>query len=659
MNKQIKNIHSDEQEIMFRDMVIIRVFEQKLLELFSLGEIMGTTHTCIGQESNAVGVAMSLGESDIIVSNHRGHGHYIAHTGDVDGLMAEIMGKATGVCGGWGGSQHLCVPQKFYSNGIQGGTAPLGVGLSLSQKIKKNGNIVAIFIGDGTLGQGVLYESLNLAALHSAPIVFVVEANGIAQTTLTATTLAGTIPGRADAFGIPWKELSYPGPIEVKEGISELIDRARSGNGPGVLVIESARLGAHSKGDDTRSEDQLLKLRKSDPLLNMEAILPQDVVAKAWHDARILVERAVTAARSAAFPTCVSSHQNPSFDLIDVDHLLLALDGKAQREVLSNGLKNILSSNSRTLLLGEDITDPSGGAFKVTSGLSTSFPDQVWPMPISEAAMVGVAGGLALGGVKTIVEIMFGDFIALTSDQLINHLSRYNGMYNNQVSVPALIRTPMGGRRGYGPTHSQSLEKHFLGIQGLQVIAPSPLHSSDELMFEALNDGSPTLFIENKLAYGYRVCRSEANMVGDFYIKQTKGDFPPWMVLSLTEFEDEQATIITYGGMLPFAMDAAHKALIDDDFPVRVLVPCRLSPLDHAPLKGLLADNGSVLTVEEAHCEFGFGSEVAAVLMDVGRKCFRLGAKNMTIAASSTLEDQILPSLNDIYQAIIELREHV
>ena len=647
-----------ELEDMFSKMSLIRAFEQKLLDLFSAGELMGTTHTCLGQEVNAVGVASAMRRTDTVISNHRGHGHFLAHIGDVDGLMAEIMGKSSGVCGGWGGSQHICIPDKFYSNGIQGGTVPLGVGLALARKYNALDGVVVVFVGDGTLGQGVVYESLNLASLHSAPIVFIVEANGIAQTTPTSTTLAGTMAARADAFGIACMELSYPGPFEVKKAASEFIERARSGGGPAMLIIESVRLGAHSKGDDSRSELEIAKLKEQDPLKKMEATLASDIVSKAWSDAQIIVDNSVEVARAAPFPELDPSPPHVDSVVVDADELLKSIDGKTQREVINSGLQRLLSVFPESILLGEDIIDPIGGAFKVSAGLSTAYPEQVWPMPISEAAMVGVAGGLALGGVKPVVEIMFGDFLGLTMDQIVNHLACYRGMYNNQVAVPALIRTPMGGRRGYGPTHSQSLEKHFLGIPGLDVLAPSPLHPSGEMLVEAMQGEKPTLFIENKLAYGYRVNRSQDGMVDDFHIKRTEGNAAPWILLSLTEFEDEEATLITYGGMVPLVMEAAHKALLENDLSVRILAPGKLSPLDGFTLRKLIAENGSALCIEEASCAYGFGSEVAAVLMEAGRRCYRLGAKGITIGASAVLEDQILPSVNEIHRAIVALRGH-
>ena len=155
-----------------------------------------------------------------------------------------------------------------------------------------------------------------------------------------------------------------------------------------------------------------------------------------------------------------------------------------------------------SLLLGEDVLDPYGGAFGVTKGLSDRFPGRVLTTPIAEGGIVGAGVGLALRGRRPIVEIMFGDFITLAVDQLVNHAAKFRAMYGGRVTVPLVVRTPMGGRRGYGPTHSQSLEKLLLGVPGLRVIAPSVFHDPGAILRDAVLHGdTPTLLVEHKLLY--------------------------------------------------------------------------------------------------------------------------------------------------------------
>jgi len=244
----------------------IRRFEEMILDNFARGVFYGTTHTCLGQEANAVGVIQNLGAEDIVFSNHRGHGHFLAYGGDPRALFAELMGKTSGVCGGRGGSQHLQW-RNFYSNGVQGGIAPVATGMALAEKRKGSQAVVAVFLGDGTLGEGVVYEALNLAALWRAPILFVVENNHIAQTTPLEAGVAGSLPGRFETFGIPALELNSSDVLEIRGAAATLLATIRSTSSPQSLILHTARFGPHSKGDDTRDPEAVARLRQErDPL---------------------------------------------------------------------------------------------------------------------------------------------------------------------------------------------------------------------------------------------------------------------------------------------------------------------------------------------------------------------------------------------------------
>jgi TPP-dependent pyruvate/acetoin dehydrogenase alpha subunit len=251
---------------LYRQLCRIRHFEETVLDAFPKGIFYGTTHTYLGQEANAVGVLAHLKPGDIVFSNHRCHGHFIAYGGDLRALFAELMGKATGVCGGLGGSQHLHW-KDFYSNGILGSTAPIAVGTALAEKAKGSKAITVAFLGDGALGEGVVYESLNIASLWNAPILFVLENNHIAQTTPIELALAGEIPARFAAFGIHGREIDSSDVAEISEAASAEIDLLRKQGGPRALVIHTVRFGPHSKGDDTRDPKRMAKLKAlRDPL---------------------------------------------------------------------------------------------------------------------------------------------------------------------------------------------------------------------------------------------------------------------------------------------------------------------------------------------------------------------------------------------------------
>ena len=258
--------HMEELASLYRSMLRIRRFEETVLEEFSRGRFFGTTHTYIGQEANAVGVLSNLESGDIVVSNHRSHGHFLAYGGDMHGLFAELMGKSTGVSGGRGGSQHLHW-RNFYSNGVLGGTAPIATGMALAEKYKGNDAVVIAFFGDGALGEGVLYEALNLASLWAAPILFVLENNRIAQTTPIELNLAGDVASRFTAFGIHAQQLDTSDVVVIHSAASQAIAAVRKNSSPQALILNTHRFGPHSKGDDTRPREEILEIKKTrDPL---------------------------------------------------------------------------------------------------------------------------------------------------------------------------------------------------------------------------------------------------------------------------------------------------------------------------------------------------------------------------------------------------------
>ncbi|PKN90125.1 MAG: pyruvate dehydrogenase, partial [Chloroflexi bacterium HGW-Chloroflexi-7] len=258
------------EEDYYRDMLRIRRFEETVLDEFKRGVFSGTTHTSIGQEANAVGVIRQLLPDDIILTNHRCHGHFLAYGGDMRALFAELMGRQTGICGGRGGSQHIHY-KNLYSNGVQGGIVPIAVGMALAEKQKKSEAAVVVFIGDGTLGEGVIYEAFNMASLWSAPLLIVVENNHIAQTTPTEYALAGDIRMRFQAFGIPALELDTSSVMEIAGNTFQLMREVHEDYSPRALILNTQRFGPHSKGDDTRSEEVVALLKEQhDPLAIME-----------------------------------------------------------------------------------------------------------------------------------------------------------------------------------------------------------------------------------------------------------------------------------------------------------------------------------------------------------------------------------------------------
>lgn len=285
---------------LYRQMYTIRRFEETVLELFSRGLLNGTTHTCIGQEACAVGVLNAIDKTrDIVWSNHRAHGHYIALFDDVDGLMAELMGKESGVCGGVGGSQHLH-RGNFYTNGVQGGIVPIAVGMALAEKRKQSRAIVVVFLGDGTLGQGIVYESFNLASLWQLPVLFVVENNQYAQTTPVRLAHAGALDQRAIPFGIRTSVIEVDHVRTVLWAAMECVEYVRREVRPALLFMNTYRLSPHSKGDDFRPAEEVAAYRTKDPLIRVASELAPDEREQIESNVERRVALAVDAAQRIA-----------------------------------------------------------------------------------------------------------------------------------------------------------------------------------------------------------------------------------------------------------------------------------------------------------------------------------------------------------------------
>jgi len=291
---------------LYERMYLIRRFEETMLDLFSQGKLVGTTHTYIGQEANGVGVIDHLDpEVDVVFSNHRCHGHYLAFTDDVDGLLREVMGRVGGVCGGKGGSQHL-FRGNFYSNGVLGSTVPVAAGMALAEREKGTGAVATVFVGDGTLGQGVVYESLNIASLWELPLLVVVEHNGYAQSTPSRLQLAGDVEARAAAFGVASSRHDTTDVLEVQAAARTALDHVRTTGTPYFLVLDTYRFSPHSKGDDFRDPGEIAARRERDPLTVAAELLDDaerdEIAAAAERRLSEAVEQALAAPAASMEP---------------------------------------------------------------------------------------------------------------------------------------------------------------------------------------------------------------------------------------------------------------------------------------------------------------------------------------------------------------------
>jgi pyruvate/2-oxoglutarate/acetoin dehydrogenase E1 component len=315
-----------------------------------------------------------------------------------------------------------------------------------------------------------------------------------------------------------------------------------------------------------------------------------------------------------------------------------------------------MGGDPRVTVIGEDILDPYGGAFKVTRGLSSKYPERVFTTPISEAAIVGLASGMAMRGLRPIAEIMFGDFLFLAADQIVNHAAKFRWMYNDQVRVPMVIRTPMGGRRGYGPTHSQSIERHFMGVPGLWVVAASVLTDPGALLKQTVECDDPVIFVENKTCYGRPLVTDVAGMT----LTAIASLESPFATVRVSDERAEvpDALLWTYGGMVPHALEAIVRLRADEGLRVDLVAVSQLSPTpsDHVTRIVATAPAGVHVYAEEAHVRHGWSAEMLAEVQsgtEARVQHVRVGAAETPIPSSRELERLALPQVDDLVAAVL------
>jgi TPP-dependent pyruvate/acetoin dehydrogenase alpha subunit len=315
-SKAIDGVKAEQWVRMYRRMVMIREFEENVNELYTRALMPGLAHLYIGEEAVAVGICEALQKTDYITSTHRGHGHCLAKGAAPERMFAELLGKKSGYCKGKGGSMHIADPAtgNLGANAIVGGSAGIATGAAFSSKRLGTGQVTVCFFGEGALGQGVLYEVMNLAALLKLPVIYVCENNLYNEYTHYSETTAGDILSRGKAFGVPAESVDGQDVREVFATAQRLVDRARRGEGPAFLVCNTYRYHGHHVGDINREyyrskqEEQEWKTKR-DPIRNFAEWMSEQRVADApkleaiQREVRVEMKAAVESAIAAPYPS--------------------------------------------------------------------------------------------------------------------------------------------------------------------------------------------------------------------------------------------------------------------------------------------------------------------------------------------------------------------
>ena len=643
---------------LFERMVLIRTFETMMEDEARAGRLPGTFHSSAGQEAVAVGACGCLRNNDLVISNHRGHGHFLAKGGDVFRMMAELYGREAGYSGGKGGTQHMAGVECGFmgSNGITGGGIPVATGLALALKRRKSSNAVLSFFGDGAANQGAFHESLNMAAIYKLPVIFLCENNGWGMSTPAASVTAGyNIARRGEAYGILYKIVDGNNVEAVYDQVLAALAMVRDGGSPVLLECQTWRMKGHSRGDQNlyRDKEEERQWHERDPIERLRTRMierdPAAAPALAAIEAKVratIVEciekcRALPPARpESAFEKIYAEVKAP--EVVQPAESELKFEQKPYWQAIQEAMCEAMDRDERYFVFGEDVAE-YGGCFKVTRGMFEKYgASRIVNTPISEAAIAGVCLGAAMAGVRPIGEIMFMDFILLALDQLANHAAKFRYIYNGQLSAPFVLRTPMGGYRGYGATHSQCLDSLLMKFPGLRVVTPWSPRDAKGLLKTCLASDDPVVFVEHKALYG---------TVGPV---PTTEEFIPLGKANIVR-AGKDITLCANSYMVSLCIQAAE-VLAKDGVQAEIVDLRCVAPLDRETVAQSAARTQALVIVEEGHLTCGIGAELAANVQEMAfgyldSPIQRVAAADVPIPSATELERAVLPSVDKIVAA--------
>ncbi|MBP6506352.1 MAG: hypothetical protein KA257_02200 [Opitutaceae bacterium] len=645
---------------LYERMVLLRQFELAAQACYKRGEMPGFIHLYIGEEAVAVGVCAHLSDTDWITSTHRGHGHALAKGMPPRLLMAELFAKATGCCGGRGGSMHLYDKAHgvFGTNGIVGGGIAHAVGATLSARTRGTRDVAAAFFGDGAVNHGAFHESLNFAGAQQAGTLFVCENNLYATATpLKNVTRNPEIATRAAAYGVPGVAVDGNDVLAVWSAAHEAVARARRGDGPTLIEAKTYRVVGHHEGDPLtgvyRGQAELDAWKKRCPVATFRRRLLADLKAAkpaelAQIDARIdaIVADAVEFARNSAepdpatvFTNCWSDAINPPLPASDPERKTTT---QGWLDAVRDGLAEEMRRDPHVLYFGEGIGE-RGGSFAHTKGLWQEFgAGRVIDTPICELGFTGAAIGASATGCRSVADLMFVDFLFETGGQIPLQAAKLRYMSNGQMVAPLVVRAPCGAIKSAGPQHSGTYHTLWAHLPGLIVAMPSNPADAKGLMKTALRGDNPVLFLEPKALFA------------------SKGEVPvgehcvPFGVARLA-VTGRDLTLATIGRMVPLALEAAA-ALAQTGVHCEVIDLRTIVPLDLETIITSLTKTGRLLVVDEGYAAFGLGAEIAAA---IGEQAFdlldgpvgRLHLEPVPHPFNPKLEEAVLPDVGKIIAA--------
>lgn len=650
----------------YRWMRLTRTVDEAIRTLWLTGRGVGGTFNQRGHEAISVAAGLCLGPDDVVAPMHRDLGTYLVRGVSARRLLAQQLGRATGVSGGRDANIHGAGDLSlgvigFISHLPQSLAVTVGAAMAFAHRGEPR--VALTLTGDGGSITGLYAESLNLAALHDAPAVVVVEENRYAYSTPLAQHSANPdIAARSRALGVPAVDCDGTDVAAVLDAVGAAVDRARAGGGPGVVVAHCMRMDGHAIHDGAEyvppelleewaRRDPVQRLRDRLAELGTEAAVLDAVDA----EARRVTHDAVAFAESSPWPDPDTVTDGVYATPVPVP----ATPTRSQPEPLGNGwdegtyldavsaaLVHELGRDEAVLVLGEDVGPPFGGAFKVTKAAADRFGGaRVVNTPMTEAGFVGAANGMALVGLRPVIEVQFADFITTAFDAIVQFAAATH--YRWGGSVPWVIRAPADGGLRSGPFHSQNPEAWFVHTPGLKVVAPATTVDAYGLLLSAVRDDDPVVYLESKPLY-----RSLRGPV-------PTGDVTVPIGVARLARPGTHVSVITYGAMCHQALAAAEE-VAGEGIDVEVVDLRTLKPLDVDAVLASVRRTSRALVVHAANRLAGVGAEIAATIADeafdhLDAPVRRLGGLDVPVPFSPPLEDAYRPDAAAIVAAVRDL----
>lgn len=642
--KQFKTTKA-EKILLYRNLLLPRMIEEKMILLLRQNRI-SKWFSGIGQEAISVGSTLAMEKDEYILPMHRNLGVFTGRGMPLERLFSQFQGKANGYTKGRDRSFHFGDIEHKIIGMIShlGPQLSIANGLSLAKKLKKEKKGTLVFTGDGGTSEGEFHEALNLSAVWSLPVLFLIENNGYGLSTPSNEQFAmKDFVAKGPGYGIEAKKIDGNNILEVYETVKEIMTSMRNNPKPFILECDTFRMRGHEESSGTKYIPQHLfdEWEKKDPVINYENYIIESKTLNKNEVDKIreeFSEKIHNAVESAFNEPKIEVNTQTEYDDIYKKSTHISLIPKSENktekrfiEAISDGLWQSMESNSKIILMGQDIAE-YGGVFKVTQGFLEKFgKDRIRNTPIIESGAIGAALGLSIEGYKAIVEMQFSDFVTCGFNQIVNNLAKLHYRWNQNANV--LVRMPTGAGVGAGPFHSQSTEGWFFHTPGLKLVYPSNPTDAKGLLVAAINEENPVLYFEHKALY--RKLKEE--IYDDIYsIELGKGKY-------ITH--GSSASIITYGYGVVWAKELVEKRQLD----IEIVDLRTLLPFDKEIIAETVIKTNRVLLLQEDTLTGGIISELSAYITEnlfehLDAPIVRVASLDTPVPFADGLETNFLPN---------------